>query len=253
LTGDGTSTELGQEPGDPGNGGSPGSQQPTTEPGSGSQPGGELPPRDTLFDTYKEAVISGKVFQLEIADSEEGRREALTGRETLDQNSAMLLVFDAQEFQTYWMKEMKDMIIPIDIVSLDGNRKVVDITSMQPQPQIPDFALRTHTTLFPARYVLAMNAGRAAEAGITVGATLELRAASGGAAVPDPTPVLGQATPVPGQGVNPVLATVAVVNGQSFKIEVADTEATDWRVEIAWLKIRGCCLYSIPRSRASSG
>ena len=219
----------GQEPG------AGGSQQPTTEPGSGSQPGGE-PPRDTLFDTSKEAVINGKVFRLEIADNEEGRSQALTGRESLDQNSAMLLVFDAEEFQTYWMK---DMIIPIDIVSLDGNRKVVDITSMQPQPQIPDFALRTHKTLFPARYALAMNAGRAAEAGITVGATLELRAASGGAAVPDPTPVPAQPTPVPGQpttvpaqpttapgpgGTQPFLPTVAIINGQSFRLEVADTQ-----------------------------
>ena len=245
VTGEGESTEPGQEGGQPETPGAGGSQQPGTTPASpGSQPGGEVTSPEG-FDISKEAVVNGQVFQLEIADTKDELDLGLTGRESLLEDNAMLMVFAAEEPQTYWMK---GVLFPIDIVSLNDSRVVVDITTMEPQPQIPDFALRRYPTPLPACYALFMNAGRADKAGITVGSVLELQEAgdAGGAPVSQPTIAPAQPTTAPGQptpepaqpttapaqpttppgpGVtHPSLATVAIIFGQTFRVEVADTE-----------------------------
>ena len=221
VTDDGGSAEPGQDGGQPGTPGAGGTQQPGTTPASPGSQGGDGARSPEGSDISQEAVVNGQVFRLEIADTEETRTLALTNRESLPQDSAMLLKFDADEPQTYWMK---DMLFPIDIISLDGSRVVVDVTTMEPQPQIPDFALRRHPTVVSARYALVMNAGRADKAGIAVGSVLKLQESSGAGGA-QPTPVPDQPTPVPGQpGVQPFLATEAIIFGQSFRIEVADTE-----------------------------
>ena len=100
------------------------------------------------LETNQVGVINGQTLNLEIADTDTTRSVALGGRESLPDDSAMLVAYESEEPQTYWMK---DVLIPLDIVSLDGNFKVVDITTMQPQPQIPDFALRRYLTPHPRK------------------------------------------------------------------------------------------------------
>ena len=72
---------------------------------------------------------SGKVLQSEVMVKDEDRAMGLMFRPSLPSDHAMLFIFDQPDFHTIWMKNCK---FPIDIVWLDGDRRVVDIAPAVP-------------------------------------------------------------------------------------------------------------------------
>jgi len=83
----------------------------------------------------------------------------------------MLFIFSHEEYLSFWMK---DTIIPLDILFLDSNQKILDIQTMQPEPGIPDNQLHIYRSGAPAMYAIEMNAGLAAQLGFTGGMVVEL-------------------------------------------------------------------------------
>ena len=82
----------------------------------------------------------------------------------------MLFVFGTEGPHTFWMKGMK---FPLDLIFIDSSRTIVDITSLDPQPDIPDSPLDRYRSP-RAQYVLEINRGSADELGIAVGMTVQL-------------------------------------------------------------------------------
>lgn len=108
---------------------------------------------------------NGTTFFVMIADSDTERQQGLSGRKSLGQHEGMLFVFDIPAQHRFWMK---DMNFPIDIVWIDSNFTVVDIThSLSPNTFPQAFA-----PTLPAQYVLEIPAGSAEKFGITVGQVL---------------------------------------------------------------------------------
>ena len=107
---------------------------------------------------------------VEIVDTDAARTRGLSGRATLGENRGMLFVFDTTTYQSFWMK---DMSFPIDIIWLDDNWRVVDITQniLPPSTSLGtgNFFLKTYSPRAPARYVLEVNAGFIAAHKITIG------------------------------------------------------------------------------------
>ena len=70
--------------------------------------------------------ISGKSYQLEIAQTPQERKAGLSGRKAIKNNSGMLFLFEKSETLSFWMK---DTVIPLQIVFINGCT-IVDIQEM---------------------------------------------------------------------------------------------------------------------------
>lgn len=106
-------------------------------------------------------------FSVEIAQTDEERASGLKNRESLAANSGMWFVFPQTGSEKFWMKDTR---IPLDIVFVDDNMRVVYII---------DNAAPESTELLssptPYRYVLEVIGGAAARNGIRVGDSVERR------------------------------------------------------------------------------
>lgn len=92
------------------------------------------------------------------------------GRERLDDSQGMLFIYQTDATPGFWMR---GMLIPLDIVWIDADGVVAGIErEVPPAPSTAEPPL--YYPLRPIRYVLEINAGRAGEAGIMVGAQTTL-------------------------------------------------------------------------------
>ena len=117
--------------------------------------------------------ISGKTINVEIADTEEKRKQGLSGKQKDDfkDDSGMLFVFETIGRPIFWMV---DMNFPIDIVWI-ANEKIVDIDVNVPHPEsnTPPNSLPRYSPSQSVEYVLEVNAGFTEKHGIKVGDKVE--------------------------------------------------------------------------------
>ncbi|HYB22847.1 MAG TPA: DUF192 domain-containing protein [Solirubrobacteraceae bacterium] len=109
----------------------------------------------------------GTRIRLELALTEQERALGLMFRDTLPADQGMLFVFDQDAVYPFWMK---NTIIPLDMVWLDGQGGVVFVRANVPpcrSDPCPSFSPTK-----PARAVLELNAGFAAKHQIAPGASL---------------------------------------------------------------------------------
>lgn len=88
-------------------------------------------------------------------DSEAQKMRGLMYRESLAWKSGMLFIFDKEAQYSFWMK---NMLIPLDIIWIDSNKKIVDIT----QDALPCKGQAACESIIPvagAKYVLEVNSG----------------------------------------------------------------------------------------------
>lgn len=87
----------------------------------------------------------------EIAVTNEERARGLQDRQSLPKNSGMWFVFEGETHDAFWMK---DTFIPLDLIFVGPNMKVVDIIE-NAVPQSTDLLI----SKVPYQYVLEVNAG----------------------------------------------------------------------------------------------
>ena len=92
-------------------------------------------------------------------------------RESMPIDQGMLFVYDFQQELNFWMK---NTLIPLDIAYLNDELQVVDVQTMIPEHEILPDPLPIYTSAFPAKFALEVNAGVAADCGITPGVTMRL-------------------------------------------------------------------------------
>ncbi|MDD5111648.1 MAG: DUF192 domain-containing protein [Candidatus Altiarchaeota archaeon] len=103
-------------------------------------------------------------FTVELAVEPEQRARGLMHRKSLDPDAGMLFIFEDDGIYPFWMK---NTLIPLDMLWLDGNRQVVHIEkNVQPCKSDPCLSV---TPLVSSHYVLEVNAGTADRIGIAVG------------------------------------------------------------------------------------
>lgn len=71
-------------------------------------------------------------FDLEVADTESARTYGLMFREAMPELSGMIFVFDEPWVHKFWMK---NTLIPLDMLWLDGSGTVIDIQKADPCTQ----------------------------------------------------------------------------------------------------------------------
>ena len=105
-------------------------------------------------DPKQTAIYIGKnliKINAEIADDSQEMAKGLMFRKHLNEDSGMLFIFENEEQQTFWMK---NTLIPLDIIFIDKNFKIVDIRYTIPCEKDP---CRLYKSTKPAKYVLEMN------------------------------------------------------------------------------------------------
>ena len=130
--------------------------------------------------------IGRQTFTLEVADTEPVRETGLMNRDSMPANHGMLFVFDDESPRSFWMKDTR---IPLDILFIDGNGKVVSSKSMKP------FDLRTTPSDGAAKYAIELNAGAAQSSGVSAGDQLTIPLPA--QASPDNNAPASQPSPAP--------------------------------------------------------
>ena len=119
---------------------------------------------------------SGKVsFQVDIADTPESREKGLMNVAYMPENKGMLFVFEDEDIRYFWMK---DTLIPLDMIFIDAEGKIVHIehdarVKTSETVYLPDDVVvegyKIYSSVVPAKYVLELNAGVAEKKGIHAG------------------------------------------------------------------------------------
>lgn len=101
-----------------------------------------------------------RAFSIEIADDPDERSRGLMFRQEMDNDHGMLFVFEESQPVGFWMKNTP---LPLDLVFIGEDGKVRAIEKGEPFSEAPIAPGE------PVQFVLELNAGTAAEAGIENG------------------------------------------------------------------------------------
>jgi uncharacterized membrane protein (UPF0127 family) len=115
-------------------------------------------------------TLRNERFTVELAESSEQQALGLMFRDSLPDDHGMLFLFPGEAKRSFWMKNTR---IALDIFYFDKELKLVSVSeNVQPcrTPRCPGYP-----STGPAKYVLELNAGKAAELGVQVGDVLGLQ------------------------------------------------------------------------------
>lgn len=106
-----------------------------------------------LCQSQPHALLDGKTICLELAETQQEKRQGLMYRESLCDNCGMLFINEQEEIATFWMR---NTLIPLDMVFIDKNNVVVDIQRAAPCMGMP---CPTYVGRAKAKYVLEVKQG----------------------------------------------------------------------------------------------
>jgi uncharacterized protein len=114
---------------------------------------------------FVRARIKDSYLNLEIADNSILMSKGLSGRESLDEDAGMIFVYEYElENLKFWMK---DMLISLDMIFVNGNWEIVDI--LENVPVCEDDPCESFGSEENVQYVIEVNAGWVEENSIEVG------------------------------------------------------------------------------------
>jgi uncharacterized membrane protein (UPF0127 family) len=118
-----------------------------------------------------EVKVKDKTYQVEIADDPASQQKGLMNRANLPTDQGMLFVFDKTNYYPFWMK---NTLIPLDIIWIDNNKKVVFIKeNAQPCSNVVQAICQSVIPTKLAKYVLELNAGQVKEINLSVGDSID--------------------------------------------------------------------------------
>lgn len=121
--------------------------------------------------TNATAKIGNRTFKVEVVDTPQKQQQGLSGRNSLDQDSGMLFIFDKADYHNFWMKNMK---FPIDIIFIKGD-KIVSIEKSAKPPASTEETLPIYRSEGQVDKVLEINAGLSEKYNIKVGDKVEIK------------------------------------------------------------------------------
>jgi uncharacterized membrane protein (UPF0127 family) len=116
----------------------------------------------------KEVCFEKNCFQVEIADTDEKRERGLMFREELCSDCGMLFVYDEEVKSKFWMK---NTLIPLDIIWLDSDLKVIHVANAV--PCVTEECGLYGPSSEKSQYVLEVNSGVAKNIGLEKGSILK--------------------------------------------------------------------------------
>ena len=120
-----------------------------------------LPPANSI-----KMKIGNSNYNIELATTIAQKTKGLSGRDSLCKNCGMLFTFGFETNLPFWMK---DTLIPLDMIWLDKNGKIVDIQTVT---EINSTKIYQNQT--PAQYVLELNANDSQKINLKRGDIIDL-------------------------------------------------------------------------------
>ena len=118
---------------------------------------------------YRDVVISGHHFRVEIAANEADRERGLMFRTQLAADHGMLFIYPDARIRNFWMK---NTLIPLDILFFDADKRLINISANTRPCKTADCP--TYASSAPAQYVLELKAGMAARFHLRKNALLKI-------------------------------------------------------------------------------
>lgn len=118
--------------------------------------------------TFQNIYLKDACIEAEVVNSPQERAQGLMSREHLGENQGMLFILERESRPSFWMKDMR---FPLDIIWIDKEKQVVDITrnAMPCINECPGLAPRKE-----AQFVLELNSGFADKHNIGIGDILKI-------------------------------------------------------------------------------
>lgn len=110
------------------------------------------------------------VYKVEVADEKEERTKGLMYRESMDEDRGMIFVYEKEIKPAFWMK---NTLIPLDMVFMDKDFKVVDYFVNVPpceEDPCPHYIPSNN-----AQYIVELNAGEVGKMGLQRGDIAEYK------------------------------------------------------------------------------
>ena len=117
----------------------------------------------SIFEPASDTIITQ--FDIEIAESDYETQTGLMHRQSMQIDRGMLFIFPDIRMRSFYMK---NTYIPLDIIYLDSDKHTVSI-----QENAKPLDETSLPSLFPAQYVLEINAGLSKKLNLKVGDNME--------------------------------------------------------------------------------
>lgn len=111
-------------------------------------------------------TIGQKELQVAYANTPELQEQGLSNTAPLTDKQGMLFMFPTETTPSFWMK---DMDYALDIIWINADKKVIDITPNLDPKTFP----KSFTPTSPAQFVLEVGAGFAEKNSITIGTKID--------------------------------------------------------------------------------
>jgi uncharacterized membrane protein (UPF0127 family) len=129
--------------------------------------------RTASLDALREREVvlpSGKKIRAEVMMTPQEMQRGMMFRDSLPQGRGMLFIHNRPGNYRYWMYQVR---IPLDIIWMDANRRVVEISADTPPCKTPASQCPNYGGNEVAQYVLELAGGEARRLGIQVGNILK--------------------------------------------------------------------------------
>ncbi len=114
---------------------------------------------------FVDIKINDTNYKIELAQTPTQKIKGLSKRDSLCSTCGMLFVFDSETQLPFWMK---DTLIPLDIIWLDKNGKIVSNKTAEINSQ------KIYQNESPAQYVLELNANDYQKLNLKIGKIIQL-------------------------------------------------------------------------------
>jgi len=109
-------------------------------------------------------------LDMEVADDSYKRAKGLMYRKKMQKDRGMLFIFNSERRYSFWMLNMQ---FSIDLIWLDRNMKVVDITK-DAVPSHSIFSSKSYSPSVPAMYVIETCSGFASSSKLKLGNRIKM-------------------------------------------------------------------------------
>jgi uncharacterized membrane protein (UPF0127 family) len=127
---------------------------------------GETPRGLEDLSTLVVTLPDGARIQAELLSRTEEMRWGMMGRDALEADHGLLFAHPQPGYNRYWMYQVR---VPLDIIWMDSERRIVEISPDTPPCPKPPEQCPSYGGHAVSRYVLELAAGSAARHGLRVG------------------------------------------------------------------------------------